>query len=757
VKHLIISREYPPAPSGGIGTYVLHLSRLLAESGETVHVIGQLWAGAEKEVEEKYDGRLIVHRVPLDDWTSMRGRKPSPAIKSPEAKSLYLSDFYPQCFSWQAGLLAEKLVEREGVDVIEAQEFEAPLYYFQIRRALGLGPKRCPPCIVHLHSPMEFIARYNDWEIGQPYLLTAKRLEDYSIASADALLCPSQYLAHQAEAHYGLPEGAIRVIPHPLGNTPVLNREAETWRKGTLCYVGRLERRKGVIEWLEAAVSVAPEYPDAEFEFVGADVVGHNGISTEVFMRGLIPRDLRPRFRFRGEQKQASLTKFLSKARMAAVPSRWENFPYVCVEAMSSGLPVLASREGGMAEMIIDGRSGWLSPNARSDGLAATLRRALETPPASLAEMGHHASADIRRMCDNESILENHLRFCDQLAGDGARRSLRLAANLPWPQRPLCTAKLKRRPNDESKEGIAIVVTSSNPGVSLTESLQCLRQQTLRPAAVAVVHHGYPNNCTLEYLDDVQRGGWQIISKGKKEAGAAKNSGVEAILSAGVNPRGFAFLDEGDTLQASFVATCESVLQKLPEVGLVSCWIYHTQREQKSFISPCPSFPYQWLSNDSVPFSVVRTEALMEAGKFRPSFSQGFENWDLFNAVMAAGWVAVTTPKILGHHHASKNSRGFVTPSSSYWTMRRELFERFSTEIGREAKEIFLLAESYTVHSLWGDIFALRKKLLLARVLLTNPVRTAAAVAGRIKYKLSRRIPNRVREFISRNLLPKNG
>jgi hypothetical protein len=43
MKHLIVSRKFPLAPSGGIGTYTQHISQLLAESGETVHVIGQLW------------------------------------------------------------------------------------------------------------------------------------------------------------------------------------------------------------------------------------------------------------------------------------------------------------------------------------------------------------------------------------------------------------------------------------------------------------------------------------------------------------------------------------------------------------------------------------------------------------------------------------------------------------------------------------------------------------------------------------------
>ncbi|MGH7477896.1 MAG: hypothetical protein ACRELD_16660, partial [Longimicrobiales bacterium] len=69
MKQLIISREYPPAayPPGGIGTYIHNIARLLAEAGETVHVIGERWKGAPLERDESYGGRLIVHRVARED------------------------------------------------------------------------------------------------------------------------------------------------------------------------------------------------------------------------------------------------------------------------------------------------------------------------------------------------------------------------------------------------------------------------------------------------------------------------------------------------------------------------------------------------------------------------------------------------------------------------------------------------------------------------------------------------------------------
>jgi glycosyltransferase involved in cell wall biosynthesis len=429
MKHLIICREYPPAPGGGIGTYVQHLSQLLAERGETVHVIGQLWEGAEKPEEELCNGKLIVHRLPFEDWTAFLKPKPSSLIRSKEVKHLFQSDFPPQCFSWQASHLAERLVEKEGIDVIEAQEYEAPLYYFQLRRARGLGPRRRPPCLVHLHSPTELIAQHNDWSSANAQRRIAKVLEDHSISTADGLVCPSRFLAQHVEANHELTRGSVEVIPYPLCDSFMIERKLDTWSNGNIAYVGRLERRKGVLEWIEAAIKVALQYPTARFEFIGANVLGANRISSAAVIDRIVPRNLRARFIFRGELRRPAIPGFLKNARIAVVPSRWDNFPNTCMEAMASGLPVIASRQGGMAEMITDGETGWLVEKAEPDRLAEALRRALETPPAKIARMGSHAATSIRRICDPQNVVEQHLNFRHRLAKQRTRHSFRVASS----------------------------------------------------------------------------------------------------------------------------------------------------------------------------------------------------------------------------------------------------------------------------------------------------------------------------------------
>ena len=421
MRHLIVCREYPPAPSGGIGTYVDHLAALLAGAGETVHVIGQLWQGAERPVEESHGGRLIVHRLPYLDW-ERDGPRFDPRDRA--LASLFRSDFPPRAFAWQAALLAERLVESEGIDVIEAQEYEAPLWFFQLRRALGMGPRRQPPCLVHLHSPTEPIAVHNEWDLSRPDVAVAVRLEEQTIRAADALLCPSRFLARQAEERYGLPAGSVRIIHLPLGRGRTIERSPEVWESGPVCYVGRLERRKGVLEWIEAAVAVAREDRSACFDFVGPNVLGLAWISGEDLVEQRIPPEARDRFVFHGSRPRAELPRFLAEARIAVVPSRWENFPNTCVEAMVSGLPVLATRQGGMAELIADGESGWLVDEATPEALASGLRRALATPPERLREMGRRAAEAVAAACDNETVLAQHLAFRAEVGTRRASRSL---------------------------------------------------------------------------------------------------------------------------------------------------------------------------------------------------------------------------------------------------------------------------------------------------------------------------------------------
>lgn len=683
MKHLIFAPEYPPAPGGGIGTYNLHIARLLAEHGETVHVITLRWIGAEQSVETSCDGRLVVHHISVRDWNDPWGPRPHPDVQSEEAQALYASVRSSQAFAWLAALYAERLIEAESFDTIEGEEYDAPLYYFLLRRALGLGPRQKPPVFVHFHSPTELIALNNDFDTNQPEWRTSMRLEEFCIAAADAYLCPSRYLARQVSERYNLPPGSVQVIPYPKGPTAVIERSAETWRSGTICYMGRLERRKGVLEWLDAAVAVAEEHPDVRFEFLGANVLGSATLSSDEMLERAIPHHLRSRFIFRGQQQRADLPKFLANARMVTVPSRWENFPNTCIEAMSSGLPVIVSPEGGMAEMARDGISGWHAASAAPHDLAATLRRAIATPPEQLAAMGRQARCDIDELCNNEAIAARHIAFRAQVAQAGATRSLRLPVGRP-------TTEAAAAPAGGAAGGIAVVINGTGEGQGFTDTIASLLRQTVRPAAVALLHDDRAAETHATAIAAATERGWHIHRCRRRDLVAARNEAVQALLAAHPSLQGFIFIDKGDQLRANGVELCATILTHSPEVGVVSGW--GRRANGTYYVRPSPAFPYQWLEHEALPFSAVRTEAFQAVGGLRTNLDGGYELWDLTNAILAAGWAVVTAPAVLG-------DLGWPWPSIAMrdthmrGTQRIRLLERFPELITRDAMALALMVE----------------------------------------------------------------
>lgn len=326
-----------------------------------------------------------------------------------------------QAFAWEASGVIEQLVDDAQLDVIEAPEFEAPLYFFQRRRAQGLGPVRTPPCVVHLHSPTDSIAAHNEWAVDDPLRTVSHHVERYSVRNADVVISPSRFLAREAGELFESDRSA-EVIPYPMPITVPITRRDEVWARNTILFVGRLERRKGALEWLEAAVRVARDRPDASFVFVGENRLDeHNPGLALVYSR--IPAELRSRFTFHEPRDRGGVQALLAETSLVIVPSRWENFPYTCIEAMASGVPVVVAPNGGTREMIDHGRTGWVADSGSAVDLARAATLALGTLPDLRATMGAAAAAAIGVMCAPNSIVRaRHALYAPLLAAPIDRR-----------------------------------------------------------------------------------------------------------------------------------------------------------------------------------------------------------------------------------------------------------------------------------------------------------------------------------------------
>jgi glycogen synthase len=737
MRHLIISREYSPAPyaPGGIGTYVENIARLLAERGETVHIIGQRWDGAPKSREVTCGGKLIVHRIgehdvpPCDDDNAVDRH-----IRS--IQGLRTTAFPSQWFAWHAALVAERLIEENTIDVVEGQDWEAPLYFLLLRRMLGLGPRRTPPCIVHLHSPSELIRHFNGSFSVPPEYTIKKRLEDFCIRAADALLCPSYYLARQCSKHYDLLHNAIEVIRLPVGFTPLVEREPLTWDRGSICYIGRIEPRKGIIEWFEAAVRIAGEDPAVHFDFIGADIWG---LQHTLLHR--VPHQWRSRFRFHGSKPREELIKYLARAKAAVVPSRWENFPNSCIEAMSTGLPVITTRLGGMVELIEDGRTGWLTPETgiagMVDGLAEALRRCLAASAEDRASMGRAAADAVQRICNNQRIVGEQIAFRTAVVQRGAHRSLTLGGLSQLQSRREEGPQAVAHPIDGANAGI---VVSVNKLVEAMPVLASLRDQTRWPKAIAIVCAIAPSGENADQACGLMDDGVTVLVQPGRTGADAWNAGLAA--SRPISGCMFwLFLDQYDTLFPDCLEQMGKVFAVRPEAAIVSIWTDRTGPRPSLDAPPCPDLRYQLTGNDVALASGFRAEAIGVHSPFRPGMPREYDIWDLANRVIAAGWFAVTYPGLLAQRHAEAPKVPWPQ-STALRAIRSELLQRLDDAL--DPITLYLIDDYVpiplaTVSDAYSAGVARRKTLLGYIVTsLRHPRRASRAIARRFRGVLHR-------------------
>ena len=142
---------------------------------------------------------------------------------------------------------------------------------------------------------------------------------------------------------------------------------------------GRLTAEKGVATALEAA------------RLAGVPIViaGTGPLSDSLAARF-------PEVSFVGLLGQEELRHLLGTATAVVVPSQWfENASMSVLEAMAAGVPVVASRIGGIPEQVIDGREGLLVPPGDVDALAAAMAR-LWTEPELATAMGARARQTVR-------------------------------------------------------------------------------------------------------------------------------------------------------------------------------------------------------------------------------------------------------------------------------------------------------------------------------------------------------------------------
>jgi glycosyltransferase involved in cell wall biosynthesis len=196
-----------------------------------------------------------------------------------------------------------------------------------------------------------------------------RALRNAELRGAAHVLCPSDYLRSIALG-WGLAPDRVSVLPNPVPSLPELPGRDELRASlglngATLAFAGRLTRQKSLEVALEAL---------AHADGVSLVLAGE-GDEVPALERRARELGLGSRVRFLGPLPRERVLELFRAADAALLSSSWENFPHAVVEALAVGTPVLATRTGGVAEVVEHERNGLLVPPGDAEALAAAVRR----------------------------------------------------------------------------------------------------------------------------------------------------------------------------------------------------------------------------------------------------------------------------------------------------------------------------------------------------------------------------------------------
>jgi glycosyltransferase involved in cell wall biosynthesis len=230
----------------------------------------------------------------------------------------------------------------------------------------------------------------------------------------DRFLCPSRFLLDKMR-EAGIEERRLVHMPYFVFAS---DYRPSPIKSGHAVYLGRLSREKGLVTLLRA-VALAPN--------VRLVVLGDGGMRPELESLATA-LGIGSRVTFAGMKFGEEMHALVRDARFTVIPSEWyENLPYAALESFALGTAAVASRIGGLPELVRDGETGLTFAPGDASALAEAME-ALWNDPAASAVMGRNARDLIEREYDAPAHLERILAL---YAGLGALPAGRPAGGRP--------------------------------------------------------------------------------------------------------------------------------------------------------------------------------------------------------------------------------------------------------------------------------------------------------------------------------------
>ena len=330
----IFTREYPPLVYGGAGVHVDYLSRELAKE---IEVEVHCWGPQRSDF-----GNLTVRGA--EPWSEISNGTEGKFKGALEAFSLNLT----------------QIKALEGIDVVHTHTWYVSMAGFLAKKLYGV------PFVLTTHS-LEPLRAWKAEQLGTGYVMSSW-MERTAILDADAVIAVSRGTkADIQKAYPDVDPGRIHVIYNGIdlaeyqktAETKALTDYGVDPAVPYVLFVGRITRQKGVTHLVDAI-----RYLPAETQVVlCAGAPDTPEIATELREKVNAARKDHPRIVWIEKMvtKQETIQLY-SHARVFCCPSVYEPFGIINLEAMACRAPVVASSTGGIKEVVVDDKTGYLVP-----------------------------------------------------------------------------------------------------------------------------------------------------------------------------------------------------------------------------------------------------------------------------------------------------------------------------------------------------------------------------------------------------------
>jgi glycogen synthase len=367
VRVLILSWEYPPLIEGGLARHVRKLSEALVARGVDVHVLTR---GHEESLAEEDVAGVLVHRVREPD----RPRE--------------LAEFVTWVEHMNADMLAAgvELGDRFSFDVVHGHDWLVAVAGDHLARRFRA------PLVTTIHAT-EY-GRHQGWVDKHPQS-HIDGVERWIANRAERVVTCSAYMREHVADIYGLEEERIAVVPNgidpaelvPVADLDELRARFAAPEERLVLLVGRLVYEKGFQLALEALPTLVERVGNVRF------LVAGSGTHEAELRKQAAELGLDAHGTFLGWIGDDVLHSLYRIADLTVVPSIYEPFGLVALEAMASDCPCLVADTGGLREVVPNEDVGLRFHSRDPASLAAMAERILTDPPLRdrlVAEASEH-------------------------------------------------------------------------------------------------------------------------------------------------------------------------------------------------------------------------------------------------------------------------------------------------------------------------------------------------------------------------------